>query len=58
MKTAFRYRHLLELPTFEYGCFIELNQEGDQAEARGTDEQPISDMPLLIRCGGTCSAWQ
>ena len=28
-------------------------QEGDWTGARGTDEQPLSDMPLLIRCGGT-----
>ena len=26
-------------------------QGGDEAEARGTDEQPLSDIPLLIRCG-------
>ena len=33
-------------------------QEGDQAEARDTDEQPVSHMPLLILGKGTYSAWQ
>ena len=27
------------------------HQEGDEAEARGTDEQPLSDKPPLIQCG-------
>ena len=27
------------------------------AEARDTDEQPKSDIPLLIRCGAIYSAW-
>ena len=30
----------------------------DEAEAKGTDEQPFSDKPPLIRCGQTYSAWQ
>ena len=33
-------------------------QTGDEAEARDTDEQPLSDKPPLIRCGETYSAWQ
>ena len=33
-------------------------QGGDKAEARGTDEQPLSIKPPLIRCGETYSAWQ
>ena len=28
-------------------------QGGDKAEARGTDEQPLSDKPPLTRCGET-----
>ena len=31
-------------------------QVGDEAEARGTDEQPLSDKPPLIRLGETYSA--
>ena len=54
---AFPYRYILELPTFEYGCLMGLNsKERTKAEATGTDEQPLSDMPPLIRCGGTPSA--
>ena len=45
MKTAFPYQSILELPTFEYGCLAGLNiKEGEDAEARGTDEQPLFDM--------------
>ena len=33
-------------------------QGGDEAEARGTDEQLLSDKPKLIRCGENYSAWQ
>ena len=33
-------------------------QGGDEAEARGTDEQPLSVKPLLIQYGETYSAWQ
>ena len=33
-------------------------QQGNKPEARGTDEQPFSDMPSLIQCGETYSAWQ
>ena len=29
-----------------------------KAGARGTNEQPLSDKPLLIRCGETHSTWQ
>ena len=57
MKTAFPYRHILKLPTFEYGCKARY-QGGNEAEARGTDEQRLSDNPPLIQCGETCSAWQ
>ena len=31
-------------------------QGGHEAEARGTDEQPLSDKPPLIQCGETHSA--
>ena len=55
MKTAFPYRYILALPTFEYGC---LYQGGEEAEARGTDEQPLSVKLLLIRYGEDYSAWQ
>ena len=49
----------MKLPTFEYGCFGGAKyQGGDETEARGTDEQPLSDKPPLIRCGETYSAWQ
>ena len=30
----------------------------EKAEAGGTDEQPLSDKPLLIPCKETCSARQ
>ena len=44
----------MKLPTFEYGCFGGAKyQGGDETEARGTDEQPLSDKPPLIRCGET-----
>ena len=33
-------------------------QGEDKAEARGTDEQPLSDKPPLIRYGETYSVWQ
>ena len=33
-------------------------QEGDEVEARGTDEQPIFDKPPFIQCGETYSAGQ
>ena len=29
------------------------HQEGDKTEARGTDEQTLSDKPPLTRCGKT-----
>ena len=36
----------MKLPTFEYGCFGGAKyQGGDETEARGTDEQPLSDKP-------------
>ena len=31
-------------------------QGGDEAEAKGSDEQPLSDKPPLIKCGETSSA--
>ena len=31
---------------------------GNEAEARGSDEQQLSDKPPLIRCGENYSAWQ
>ena len=31
---------------------------GDEAEAKDTDEQPLSDKPRLIQSGGTYCAWQ
>ena len=33
-------------------------QGGDEAGARGTDEQPLSDKLPLIQYAETCSAWQ
>ena len=30
---------------------------GDEAEEKGTDEQPLFDNPPLISCGETYSAW-
>ena len=33
-------------------------QGGNEAEAKGTDEQPLSDNPPLIRRGESYSAWQ
>ena len=33
-------------------------QGGDKTEARGTDKQPLSDTPPLMRCEETYSAWQ
>ena len=33
-------------------------QGGGEAEARETDEQPLSEKPPLIRCRETHSAWQ
>ena len=54
MKTAFPYRYIPELPSFAYGCLVRLNiKEGGEVEARGTDEQPLSDKPPLMRCGKT-----
>ena len=48
----FPYRHIFELSTFKYGCLMELNiKERTRQKARGTDEQPLSDMSSLIRCG-------
>ena len=52
MKTAFPYRYILWL----FG--VAKYQGGDEAEARDTNEQPLSVKPLLIRYGGTYSAWQ
>ena len=58
MKTAFPYRYILALPTFEYGCLVAKYQGGDKAEARGTDKEPLSVEPLLTRYGETYSVWQ
>ena len=33
-------------------------QVGDEAGARGTDEQPLPVKPPLIRYGETYTAWQ
>ena len=46
MKTAFPYRYILGLPTFEYGCLVGLNIK----VRRGTDDQPFSDKLPLVRC--------
>ena len=44
MKTAFPYRYILELPTFEYYFFGGAKyQGGDEAEA----EEPLTDKPPL-----------
>ena len=56
MKTAFPYRQISELPTFEYGSLVGVKyQGGGEAEAKGTDKQQLSDKPPLIRCGETYS---
>ena len=54
MKTAFQYQYILELSTFKHGCFVGLHMiEGKVKRERGggIDEEPVSDKPLLIRCG-------
>ena len=52
MKTAFPYRYILWL----FG--VAKYQEGGEAKARGTNEQPLSVKPLLMRYGEPYSAWQ
>ena len=52
METAFPYRYILWL----FG--VAKYQRGDKAEARGTNEKPMSVKPLLIQYGETCSAWK
>ena len=57
MKTEFPYRYILELPTLEHRCLVGAKyQGGDEAEAKGRDEQSLSDKPPLIQCGETYSA--
>ena len=59
MKTVFPYQYILELPHFEYGCLVRLKYQGqDEAKAKCTDEQSLSDKPPLIHCAETYSAWQ
>ena len=59
VKTAFLYRCMLELPYFEYGCLVgqPRRRTGRGGEGGGTDEQPLSDKPPLIRCGETYCTW-
>ena len=52
METAFPYRYILWL------LGVAKYQGGDKAEARGTNEKPMSVKPLLIQYGETCSAWK
>ena len=33
-------------------------QRGDEADERCTDEQLLSDKPLMMQCGENYSAWQ
>ena len=47
MKTAFPYRYLLELPTFEYGCLIELNIKKGTRERQG---KLMSNQCLICHC--------
>ena len=52
MKTGFQ-DFFPELSTFEYGCLVDLHiKEGKKQRlgGEGTDEQPLSDKPPLIRC--------
>ena len=50
METAFPYRYILWL----FG--VAKYQRGDEAEARGTNEKPLSVKPLLMQYGETYSA--
>ena len=47
MKTAFPYRNLLELPTFEYGCLMELNIKKMTRQRQGTR---MSNQYLTCHC--------
>ena len=47
VKTAFPYRYLLELPTFEYGCLMELNIKKATKQKQGT---LMSNQCLICRC--------
>ena len=51
MKTVFSYRY----SGVTYFCVWLFGgakyQGGDEVEAKGTDEQPLSDKPPLTRCG-------
>ena len=60
VKTTFLYRCILKLPYFDYDCLVGQSRKGRgrDREGAGTDEQPLSDKPLLIRCGETYSTWQ
>ena len=35
MKTVFPNRYILELPTFEYGCLVELNKKEGTSQKQG-----------------------
>ena len=58
MKTAFHtdtfWHYLFWIWLFGVAKY----QGGGETEARGTDEQPLSVKPLLIRYGETYSTWQ
>ena len=60
VQTAFLYGCILELPHFKYGCLVGQPRRGGGRGGEGgdTDEQPLSDKPLLIRCGETYCTWQ
>ena len=47
MKTAFPYRYPLELPTFEYGCLMELIIKKETKERQGT---LMSNQCLICLC--------
>ena len=48
----------ISIPIHSVAVWVAKYQEGGEAKARGTNEQPLSVKPLLMRYGETYSAWQ